>query len=305
MTIGKAWIWGVALVASLGTTAAAADNPPAAPQGASATTPAALNWFTRYGEAQKQAHDEHKLLLIYFRADGPNVSQVLFEGQSLSDPAVIDRLRRFVLLRVPTDATIHTGGREMRLLSHPVFAELQGQPGLAIIDNAHEKQPYYEQVVSVVPFSPGKYYRFEARHLPVLLDLPAGTLTQRTMVFAVRIHPEGPASTVGEMCPTLNTEANSHSNYQAQIGVQGHHHWESRFHRISGQLPGGLRAQEVVAESWPNEGLIDAAVDCVHSWRQSPGHWGAVRSSQPRFGYDIQRGRNGIWYATGIFGNNG
>jgi hypothetical protein len=27
-----------------------------------------------------------------------------------------------------------------------------------------------------------------------------------------------------------------------------------------------------------------------------------VRSRHPLFGYDIKRGRNGIWYATGIFG---
>ena len=73
--------------------------------------------------------------------------------------------------------------------------------------------------------------------------------------------------------------------------------------RIGQKLPGGLSAQEVVAESWPNESLIDAAVDCVASWRQSPGHWGAVKRRQPLFGYDMRLGRNGIWYATGIFGN--
>jgi hypothetical protein len=46
--------------------------------------------------------------------------------------------------------------------------------------------------------------------------------------------------------------------------------------------------------------MIDSCVDCVDSWRQSPGHWGAVRARQSRFGYDIRRGRNGIWYGTGI-----
>ena len=67
-------------------------------------------------------------------------------------------------------------------------------------------------------------------------------------------------------------------------------------------LPGNVLAQEVVAESWPNETLVEACVECVDSWRQSPGHWSAVRSRHPLFGYDIKRGRNGIWYATGIFG---
>jgi hypothetical protein len=105
---------------------------------------------------------------------------------------------------------------------------------------------------------------------------------------------------MGQLHPVLADEASKHSTYQASITVQGHHSWDSRFQRINSKV-GGL-AQEVVAESWPNEGLVDACIDCVQSWRQSPGHWGAVRARQPLFGYDIKRGRNGIWYATGIFG---
>jgi len=40
---------------------------------------------------------------------------------------------------------------------------------------------------------------------------------------------------------------------------------------------------------------------CVASWRQSPGHWDAVKAQQASYGYDIREGSNGIWYATGIF----
>jgi hypothetical protein len=57
----------------------------------------------------------------------------------------------------------------------------------------------------------------------------------------------------------------------------------------------------VCAESWENQDLLDSCVDCVASWRQSSGHWNAVRSPQSAYGYDIRRGPNGIWYATGIF----
>ena len=48
-------------------------------------------------------------------------------------------------------------------------------------------------------------------------------------------------------------------------------------------------------------GLMAAALDVVHSWRQSSGHWSAVRSRHAYYGYDMKQGRNGIWYATGIF----
>ena len=122
------------------------------------------------------------------------------------------------------------------------------------------------------------------------------------MIYAVRIHPEAPASTQGIFHLALAEEAKSHAHHQASIQVQGHHSWDSRFHRINSKLPGNVLAQEVVAESWPNETLVEACVECVNSWRQSPGHWSAVRARHPLFGYDIKRGRNGIWYATGIFG---
>jgi hypothetical protein len=104
--------------------------------------------------------------------------------------------------------------------------------------------------------------------------------------------------------PLLVTEAGSHSRYQAQIRVQGHHFWNHRFQRLLGLLPRGLHPREVCAESWPNEKLVDAAVDCVDCWRQSSGHWSAVRASHPHFGYDMQKGSNGLWYATGVFGTD-
>jgi hypothetical protein len=66
-------------------------------------------------------------------------------------------------------------------------------------------------------------------------------------------------------------------------------------------------ASEVVAESWGlvvgGENVLEAAFSCVDAWRQSSGHWGAVSRPQRYFGYDIARGGNGTWYATGIFAN--
>jgi hypothetical protein len=89
----------------------------------------------------------------------------------------------------------------------------------------------------------------------------------------------------------------------ARIQLQGHHNWESRFHEISSRMGSGLSAREVVAESWGHEDLLDAAIECVHSWRQSPGHWNAVRAAHTYYGYDMKQGTNGKWYATGLFGD--
>jgi hypothetical protein len=267
-----------------------------------ATDPDEIEWHSDYGKAVRLAQAQGRMLLIEFQTTA-NVAQQKFETEALAEPKLIELLHRYVTVRLPLDVEVTVDGNAISLLNHPAFADLKGQAGLAIIDYAHPETEHYGYVVTALPFTPGKFYRFRPQHLLVALDLPPGTLTQRTMVFAVRIHPEAPASTKGELDPNLAEEAKSHSAYQAQIRVQGHHHWERRFPRLSRLLPHGLRAQEVVAESWPHEGLVDAAVDCVDSWRHSSGHWSAVRSHQPRFGYDMKRGGNGIWYATGLFGN--
>ncbi len=259
-----------------------------------------LTWHDNYADAVRQAEVLGKTLLIHFHnAKAPHVDEA-FRQKSIADPQVMKLLTRYVRLRLPMDATTTSGGKEIVLLKHRSFAEMLGRPGIAMIDYSHAGTAYYGHVVSTFPFSAGKYY--SAARMRVVLDLPEGTLTQRTMIFAVRIHPESPHSTEGDLNPVLANEAQSHSRHQAAIRNQGHHRWNTRFHRINARLRGS-GAQEVVAESWPGESLVEACVECVNSWRQSPGHWGAVRGRHASFGYDIKRGSNGIWYATGLFAN--
>ncbi len=284
----------------------AAASPPKAPAPEPKVVAPTLeiDWYDDYARAMKAAKAQRKMLLIWFQGRQPNAAARQFESVSLKHPYVLNLLDRYVALKAPVDVQIIVDGRSTKVLAHPAFEEMHGQAGVAILDFAHPDTDHYGQVVTALPFTTGKYYRFQPNHLAVALDLPPGTLTQRTLVFAVRIHPEAPASTKGQLDPTLAQAARSHSQHQARIRRQGHHNWGSRFPRLSAMLPFGLRAQEVVAESWPHENLVDAAVDCVDSWRQSSGHWSAVRARQPRFGYDMQRGSNGIWYATGLFGNH-
>ncbi len=259
-----------------------------------------LNWHTDYSEAMREAKDEKKMLFVFFHDKAQTAARRGFEEGVLRDARIVEKLSRYTVATLPTDAAIVVQGRSTPLLKHAAFAEMLGRQGVAIVDLRHENADYYGRVVSTFPFTSGKLYTIPA--MEIVLDLPPGTLTQRTMIFAVRRHPEAPKSTEGGMSPLLLHEASLQSDHQAAILLQGHHSWDSRFQRISSQLPGGLNAQEVVAESWPNENLVEACIDCVDSWRQSPGHWGAVRSWHPLFGYDIKRGRNGIWYATGLFG---
>jgi hypothetical protein len=259
-----------------------------------------LSAHADYRELMAEATEDRKMLLVCFHQSPPSEADLAFERLTLASLEVRERLARYVVLRLSGDTHLQVDGREIRLLDHPAFAEMLGRSGVAIIDLMHEQAEYFGHVVSAFPFTPGEYFRPEA--LSIILDLPPGSLTQRKMVYAVRIHPELPASTQGQFHQVLADEATSHAQYQAAILLQGHHGWDGRFQRINARLPNGLVAKEVVAESWPNETLVEACVDCVDSWRQSAGHWNAVRARHGLFAYDIHRGRNGIWYATGIFG---
>lgn len=259
---------------------------------------AATVWLTDYAKAIEAARSQEKLLLVFFRGEDPRSKE--FESQTLADPQIAAKLQALVNVKLPLDAKLTTDQGEVQLLQHQAFTEMRGLPGVAILDFAHKDAPYYGCVVSTFPLLP--QLSFTPREMAVILDLPPGTLTQRTLIYAVRIHPERPASANGKLDPNLVGEAHSSADYQARIGRQGHHFWETRFHRINRLLPFGLLASEVCAESWPGEGLLQAAIECVRCWRLSPGHWNAVRQPHQVYGYDMKRGANGVWYATGIFG---
>ncbi len=254
-----------------------------------------LQWHLNYGTAMQQAAKQHKQLLIQFYSGRPTRSAMTFERSMARSPEA----SKFVLARLRTDAVIQVRGRKTRLLKHAAFAEMRGKPGVAIVDLSNPKSPHYRRVVTVLPFS--KHRLLNPLRLEALLTLPAGSLAQRTLIFAVRIHPASPKSANGTHSSVLARESSKHSYHQASINLQGHHNWDSRFQSINARLGNGAVAQEVCAESWPGQDLVEAAEECVDSWRQSPGHWRAVKGRHSLFGYDMKRGSNGVWYATGIF----
>lgn len=253
-------------------------------------------WETDYQHAMDVANQQEKMLVIFFYNPSDPQSQRL-EGETLNSPDIQQKLQEFVCLRLPLDAKLTVEGKEAVLLRHSTLSDMLGRPGVAIADFVHANPKLHGCIVSAFPLTGSIFYG--PAEMKVILDLPPGTLTQRTLIYAVRIHPERPASALGRPDERLLAEAESHSQYQARIRLQGHHGWGSRFPRIAAMLGGSPR--EVCAESWPGQGLVESAIECVRCWRLSSGHWSAVQARNRAFGYDMKLGDNGIWYATGIF----
>ena len=196
---------------------------------------AAVHWLTSYRDAITAADQQNKMLLIYFCDRCANSPCERFKKETLDDSQVRGKLRDYVCLRLPVDAKITVQGKPVVLLEHEAFHEMLGRPGVAIVDYRGDAKPR-GSVVSEFPITESLWYTPE--QMAVILTLPPGTLTQRTLIYAVRVHPDHPASTDGEPNPMLLEEAQSHSQYQADIRVQGHHFWGSRFARILSRLPG-------------------------------------------------------------------
>ncbi len=260
-------------------------------------------WNDDYSCAYRDAERLQRMLLVWF-SDDPHADDERFIKEVQNDESIRQRLSNAVLVRLPLSATVDNKEKPVVLLEHHAFKELHGRSGLALVDLTNKHGPYFGQVVSVYPFSSNTNKWIEREQLLALLDLPIGSLTQRTLIFAVRTHAEMPRSATGVFHAFLASEAERHAIYQASITLQGHHNWDQRFHNINARLSQSLVAQEVCAESWPGQSLLEAARECVHSWRQSPGHWNAVQESHQVYSYDMKLGRNGVWYATGIFGRN-
>jgi hypothetical protein len=266
----------------------------AAPTGLKEPTAGPVQRIDDYAAASDAARQANAMLLVSVEPRTADPADVA--GSHLDRPEALRRLAASGTPWVVCRVGMPDGGAE--LVAQPSLAEMRRGPGVFVVDYAHDE--WRGLVVSILPRAPGKYYRFEPSHIDEVVGLPPASLAQRSMILAVRLHPERPQSTLGACDPALCAEAAAHSAHQARIRRQGHHGWETRAPRIAAQAGGGS-AQEVCAESWENQDLLDSCVDCVASWRQSPGHWNAVRGLQSAYGYDIRRGSNGIWYATGIF----
>jgi hypothetical protein len=269
------------------------------PAQAQPATPAPV-WLDDYEKATDVAMKEKKDLVIYFR-DKDELDDVFNHAD------VAAKLSSFVCLRVPVDYQFE--GK--KLLDYGALGDMMGRPGLMVVSYHDRKLPTFACPISVHP-AVGSRYRwvpsYGVEQVKITLDLPAyATLSQRSMIYAVRVHPELPQSVFSACHPAFLQHAEEHSRRQASAGRQHHANLGAVMGTLQGRVERGFSgASEVVAESWGRfvggENVLEAAFSCIDAWRGSSGHWGSVSRRHTYFGYDIAQSSSGTWYATGIFG---
>jgi hypothetical protein len=251
---------------------------------------------------QREARDAGKMLFVFFRdEEHPRIAD-FYEHDVLSHDDMHDALSAVVRVVVPLDTSCPICDPEEstpRLLAHDSFKYMYGRQGISVIDLTNPNSELYGQVISAHPFTPGRYYT--VRGTKTVLGLPHGTVTQRALIYAVRIHPAAPVSTTDGKCHTsLCKMAREASRLMVQYGSVGHHDWGNRYGAIAAET--GRSASEVAAMAG-NIGLIDAAIQVVDQWYGSPVHWGIMSAPAAIFGYDLVRDSAGNWWGTGLFAN--
>ena len=253
-----------------------------------------LDWFTDYGTAYKEARETKRQLIICFELEDQAL-QAQFEENILAKDLIADQLSDdFVRAILPLQTLVPD--EETTLMSHAAFHHMHNRPGIAILDLTDENSPLFGLMISAHPFTYGRAYSLD--EVQTVLSLPSGTITQRTLIYALKRHPERPQSVNATPHNYLMSMSNVNSSTMARMHQVGHHNWSSRFHQINGAV-GGLSSE--VAVSGNGFTLLDIANDCIRTWRSSAGHWNAMRRHHRYFGYDMVQGANGTWYATGIF----
>ncbi|MGQ0635832.1 MAG: hypothetical protein ACT4QC_14570 [Planctomycetaceae bacterium] len=259
-----------------------------------------LDWHIDYSTAYRQAKSQRKMMILFFRDEGsPRLADV-YENEVLTHSDLCEPLANVVRVVVPLDAQRPFRLPEepgLTLLSHESFQYMYGRQGIAMIDLSDPDSELYGHVVSAHPFTPGRHYT--VRGTQIVLGLPPATVTQRALIYAVRLHPAAPISTTEGKCHGyLCRQARQGSKLMAVYGSVGHHDWGTRYAEVAANT--GKSASEVAAMSG-NPSLIDAAVELVNQWYYSPSHWSIMSMPASIFGYDMVKGAYGGWYGTGVF----
>ena len=261
-----------------------------------------LTWHTDYASAYRRAREAKKMLFIFFRdEEHPRIADI-YENDVLAREELREPLSDFVRVVIPLDARRPFRAPELLdlpLLTHHSFRYMYGRQGIAVVDLTDPDSDLWGQVVSAHPFTPGLHYT--ARGTKIVLGLPRGTVTQRALIYAVRLHPAAPISTTDGKCNSyLCRMARQSSQLMALYGSVGHHDWGTRHNEIAAST--GKMAMEVAAMSG-NRSLIGAAIELVDQWYGSPAHWQIMSMPADIFGYDLFHDTNGNWWGTGLFAN--
>jgi len=270
--------------------------------------PKIVRWESEFETAKQNAQTYKRLLFVIMENEGDTAFKNTFLNTTLRDASLQSRLLNITLLRLKGETLVRIENKDAMLRDHFAKSFSEGGDTLLIFNFATEASNlHYGKIISALPLKLfPKFPQYDLNRIDVLtkiLDLPIASVPERSLILAVRLHPEGAYSTDGYLSPYLTEEAIGTTKLQVDRDFQGHPDWDSRFQRIIAKQGSGYQAPyENAAESWPhNISFVSAALECVDSWKHSDGHWAATLWAWTDYAYHMRLNENGVWYCTGIY----
>ncbi len=260
---------------------------------------AALVWHQDYLAGYQQAMQAKRPLLMQFRdISEPDVSESRIAG--FGDPELQPLLENFVRVSMPVGATVPgqtPGQAPSRLLDHRSFRHLNGKAGVVIIDLTEPNAPNFARVVSALPLPPDG--RFSPEILGKLLQLPAGSIGQRSLLLAIRTATSAPDFTVGEQQPLLDQLANRNARLMAQAEIVGSYDQGARVAAITDAFGTGAKIGELLYATDGSTTVQEAAISAVRKWLSTPADKALMSQPATAFGIELfQSQTSQRWFAT-------
>lgn len=260
---------------------------------------AAVKWHEDYLSAYQEAITKKSRLLMLFR-DRAEPDSVTTSTSGVGAPELQPLLEGFVRVVMPVNF-VAPGGKAGEspklLLEHRSFRHLGVRPGIAVVDLTDSTSPTFGRVVSAVHQPENGKYTPEI--LAEMLKLPAGSVSQRTLLLAVRTSVRNGGVSTLESSPLLNKLAGRNSRLMAYYGKSGSFEQENRQQAVAAVYGEDVELQELVYAADSATSIQEASIQAVQSWLQVPENLDVLSGQIEALGVEmVQSPDSDSWYAT-------
>jgi len=265
-----------------------------------------LKWHSDYIAAYVEASQEKRYLLMLFR-DAVAGGEPLASIDDVFAPSMRPILEQFSRVELPLNAVMPSladknndtqkKGLPNLLLKHRSFRHLGTQPGIAVVDLTNRSSPNYARVVSVLPLPESS--QFQNDSLTLALNLPKGTISQRTLLFAIRSTVPDSSLSMREFNSTLVELAHRNSRYMANSGQAGSFDQETHRQRIEQEFGPQAELKQLVFATDSEATIHEAALQAVTSWIETSESFDVLDAPATAMGMDMfQNFESGRWFVT-------
>ena len=265
-----------------------------------------LDWHEDYVAAFAEASQRKQYLLMLFR-DKTETRPRQSSASSLFAPSLQPMLEQFIRVELPVNtampatfestATADQNDLPQLLLNHRSFRHLGVQPGIVVVDLTDPESANYARVVSSIPL-PGDGL-LSTDELMLAFNLPKGTISQRTLLLAIRRNVPDSSLSMREFSATLVEQARRNSRMMAHSEQSVSFEQDLRREAVVREFGPRVELLELVFATENRTTVQDAALQAVNSWSASSDSFEVLTTPAKAMGMDMfQSPETGRWYVT-------